>query len=159
MHKSMLHDLAFRHRALGAIIGSAVGDALGAPFEFGKPREYSTRFPRPVLGGIGEMIGNRTWEPGEFTDDTQMAIVQAESMLARGDIDGADLFRRFQVWAADAKDVGVQTRAVLASDLPWNQRGTAQLSAQTEQQRRERLAHARHADGGAICRGVSGRDG
>ena len=32
---------AFRDRALGAVIGSAVGDALGAPFEFGKP--VSTR--------------------------------------------------------------------------------------------------------------------
>jgi ADP-ribosyl-[dinitrogen reductase] hydrolase len=121
MDNSMLHDLAFRHRALGAIIGSAVGDALGAPFEFGEPRKYSKRFPQPVLGGIGEMIGNQVWEPGEFTDDTQMAIVQAESILARGDIDGADLFKRFQVWAADAKDVGAQTRMVLESDLPWDE--------------------------------------
>jgi ADP-ribosylglycohydrolase len=120
MDNAMLHDLAFRHRALGAVIGSAVGDALGAPFEFGKPREYAKRFPRPVVGGIGEMIGNQVWEPGEFTDDTQMAIVQAESILARGGIDGADLFTRFQVWAADAQDVGAQTRAVLESDLPWD---------------------------------------
>ena len=118
---SLLDDLAFRHRALGAVIGSAVGDALGAPFEFGKPCEYSKMFPRPVLGGTGEMIGNQIWEPGEFTDDTQMAIVQAESILTRGGIDGADLFKRFQVWAADAKDVGVQTRAVLGSHLPWNE--------------------------------------
>jgi ADP-ribosyl-[dinitrogen reductase] hydrolase len=117
----MLHDLSFRHRALGAVIGSAVGDALGAPFEFGEPCKYSKRFPRPVLGGRGELIGNQVWEPGEFTDDTQMAIVQAESILARGGIDGADLFKRFQVWAADAKDVGAQTRAVLGSDLPWNE--------------------------------------
>src|SRR4029453_17503332 len=121
MDNSMLHDLAFRHRAFGAIIGSAVGDALGAPFEFGEPRKYSKKFPRPVVGGIGEMIGNQVWEPGEFTDDTQMAIVQAESILARGGIDGADLFERFQVWAADAKDVGAQTRMVLESDLPWDE--------------------------------------
>jgi ADP-ribosyl-[dinitrogen reductase] hydrolase len=32
-------------RALGALIGSAVGDALGAPFEFGPPGAYSRRFP------------------------------------------------------------------------------------------------------------------
>jgi ADP-ribosylglycohydrolase len=61
------------------------------------------------------------WEPGEFTDDTQMAIVQSESILAHGGIDGADIFKRFQVWAADAKDVGVQTRAVLESDLSWDE--------------------------------------
>jgi len=129
MDNSMLHDLAFRHRALGAIIGSAVGDALGAPFEFGEPRKYSKRFPQPVLGGIGEMIGNQVWEPGEFTDDAQMAIVQAESILARGDIDGADLFKRFQVWAADAKDVGAQTRMVLESDLRGTSRHGPTISA------------------------------
>jgi ADP-ribosylglycohydrolase len=69
-----------------------------------------------VVGGIGEMIGNHMWEPGEFTDDTQMAIVQAESILTHGEIDGSDLFRRFQLWSTDAKDVGSQTRAVLDSD-------------------------------------------
>ena len=159
MDNSMLDDLALRHRALGAVIGSAVGDALGAPFEFGKPCEYSKRFPRPVLGGTGEMIGNQVWEPGEFTDDTQMAIVQAESILARDGIDGADLFKRFRVWAADAKDVGAQTRAGPRITSPVERVGTVLLSAQPEQERRERIADARDADGGAICRGVSGRDG
>ena len=120
-----LRDLAFRARALGAVIGSAVGDALGAPFEFGGPGEYSKRFSRPVPGGIGEMTGNQLWEPGEFTDDTEMAIVQAESILARGDIDGADLFKGFRAWAAGAKDVGVQTRAVLGSGLPWDEAAQA----------------------------------
>lgn len=119
MDISIPPDLAFRTRALGAVIGSAVGDALGAPFEFGQPGQYSERFPVPVLGGVGEMIGNQLWEPGEFTDDTQMAIVQAESILTHGGIDGSDLFRRFQGWAVDAKDVGTQTSAVLRSELPW----------------------------------------
>ncbi|MEY4391536.1 MAG: hypothetical protein RLZZ544_245, partial [Actinomycetota bacterium] len=44
-------------RAVGAIVGSAVGDALGAPFEFGNAGDYSRRFPQPVLDGNGEMIG------------------------------------------------------------------------------------------------------
>lgn len=110
-----------RHRALGAVIGSAVGDALGAPFEFWPAGEYGRRFPEPVLGGIGEMIGGGGygWEPGEFTDDTQMAIVQAQSLLACGGIDGADLFARFREWAASANDVGVQTSSVLGSRLGW----------------------------------------
>jgi ADP-ribosyl-[dinitrogen reductase] hydrolase len=109
-----------RERALGAVVGSAVGDALGAPFEFGPPGAYRARFPQRVLGGTGEMAGGGPfgWAPGAATDDTQMAIVQAESLLARGRIDTADLFARFQVWAADARDVGVQTSAVLRSRLP-----------------------------------------
>ncbi|MEQ1699141.1 MAG: ADP-ribosylglycohydrolase family protein [Ilumatobacteraceae bacterium] len=109
-------------RAVGAVVGSAVGDALGAPFEFGPAGQYTARFPAPVLSGVGEMAGGGGfgWSPGEFTDDTQMAIVQAESLLACGGFDGADLFERFRVWAADAPDVGVQTRAALRSGLPWH---------------------------------------
>ena len=117
----------FRQRAFGAVLGSAVGDALGAPFEFGPAGRYSARFPTPVIGGIGEMVGGGGfgWAPGEFTDDTQMAIVQAESLLDRGGVDGADLFDRFGTWAAAARDVGVSTRAVLTSDLPWDEAAPA----------------------------------
>jgi len=108
-----------RQRALGAVVGSAVGDALGAPFEFGPPGQYSARFPRPVVGGTGEMVGGGAfgWEPGEFTDDTQMALVQAESLIECGGPDPVDLFDRFRSWASGARDVGNQTRAVLGSDL------------------------------------------
>ncbi|TQK98667.1 ADP-ribosylglycohydrolase [Streptomyces puniciscabiei] len=42
-------------RAAGAVLGSAVGDALGAPFEFGPEGAFSARFPRPGHGG--EMCG------------------------------------------------------------------------------------------------------
>ena len=62
--------------AVGALIGAAVGDALGAPFEFKPGGIYKKRFPRAVVGGTGEMVGGGTfgWAPGEFTDDTQMAM-------------------------------------------------------------------------------------
>lgn len=114
-------------RAIGAVLGSAVGDALGAPFEFGPAGQYSARFPEPVLGGIGEMVGGGSfgWAPGEFTDDTQMAVVQAESILAKGRIDGADLFERFRVWSSRAADVGVQTGSVLRSGRPWKEAALA----------------------------------
>lgn len=38
-------------RALGCVLGSAVGDALGAPFEFGPEGAFSARFPEPGCGG------------------------------------------------------------------------------------------------------------
>lgn len=103
--------------AIGALIGSAVGDALGAPFEFTRTvGAYTQRFPEPVLGGTGEMVGGRGWAPGEFTDDTQMAICLAESLLGCGGFDADDLWARWVAWAATAADVGVQTRAVLGWD-------------------------------------------
>src|SRR3954465_11806331 len=109
------------HRVAGALVGSAVGDALGAPFEFGPPGRFSARFPSPARGAHTEMCGGGPGEPGEFTDDTQMALLVASSLVDRGGLDEADLFDRFRVWAeADPKDVGIQTRAVLGSGQPWD---------------------------------------
>ncbi|MGC9500545.1 ADP-ribosylglycohydrolase family protein [Streptomyces sp. WG7] len=106
-------------RALGAVIGSAVGDALGAPFEFGPEGAFSDRFPLPGQGG--EMCGGGGWDPGEATDDTQMAVLVAESLLECGGLDLPDVFGRFRRWAAaDPKDIGLQTEAVLSSGDPWD---------------------------------------
>lgn len=106
-------------RAAGAVVGSAVGDALGAPFEFGPPGAFSARFPVPGAGG--EMCGGGGWDPGEATDDTQMAVLVAESLLERGGLDLPDIFARFQRWAAsEPKDIGLQTEDVLTGGMPWD---------------------------------------
>ncbi len=109
----------FLDRALGAVVGSAVGDALGAPFEFGPEDAFSARFP--AAGHGGEMCGGGGWDPGEATDDTQMAVLVAESLLECGGLGLPDVFRRFQRWAAaEPKDIGLQTEAVLSSGDPWD---------------------------------------
>ncbi|MEV3911667.1 ADP-ribosylglycohydrolase family protein [Streptomyces canus] len=106
-------------RALGAVIGSAVGDALGAPFEFGPEGAFSDRFPEPGHGG--EMCGGGGWDPGEATDDTQMAVLVAESLVECDGLELPDVFRRFQRWAAaEPRDIGLQTEAVLSSGDPWD---------------------------------------
>ncbi|MEU8945635.1 ADP-ribosylglycohydrolase family protein [Streptomyces sp. NPDC048489] len=106
-------------RALGCVLGSAVGDALGAPFEFGPEGAFSARFPEPGHGG--EMCGGGGWEPGEATDDTQMAVLVGESLLERGGLELPDVFARFRRWAAaEPKDIGLQTEAVLESGDPWD---------------------------------------
>ncbi|MFJ8104179.1 ADP-ribosylglycohydrolase family protein [Streptomyces sp. NPDC096132] len=106
-------------RAVGCVVGSAVGDALGAPFEFGPEGAFSARFPAPGQGG--EMCGGGGWDPGEATDDTQMAVLVGESLVECGGLDPADAFRRFRRWAAAGpKDIGLQTEAVLSSGDPWD---------------------------------------
>jgi len=115
-------DMPRAHRVAGALIGSAVGDALGAPFEFGPPGQFSARFPAEARGSRTEMCGGGSlaWEPGEFTDDTQMALLVATSLLERGGLDEGDVFDRFRTWAlADPPDIGTQTRLVLGSGRPW----------------------------------------
>ncbi|MEV4613624.1 ADP-ribosylglycohydrolase family protein [Kitasatospora sp. NPDC049258] len=116
------------------MVGSAVGDALGAPFEFGPPGAFSARFPDDgppgagagagaggETGDGGEMCGGGGWEPGEATDDTQQAVLLAESLLERGGLDLPDIFDRFRRWAAaEPKDIGIQTECVLGGGLPWD---------------------------------------
>ncbi|MEV5762111.1 ADP-ribosylglycohydrolase family protein [Streptomyces tendae] len=106
-------------RAAGAVVGSAVGDALGGPFEFGPQGAFSTRFPTPGAGG--EMCGGGGWDRGEATDDTQMAVLVAESLLEQKGLDLPDIFARFQRWAAsEPKDIGLQTEDVLTNGMPWD---------------------------------------
>ncbi|MFF3002083.1 ADP-ribosylglycohydrolase family protein [Kitasatospora sp. NPDC057940] len=106
-------------RTAGVVVGSAVGDALGAPFEFGPPGAFSARFPVPGAGA--EMCGGGGWDPGEATDDTQMAVLVAESLVQRGGLDLPDVFGRFQRWAAsEPKDIGLQTEDVLTNGMPWD---------------------------------------
>ena len=131
-------------RVIGAVVGAAVADALGAPFEFGPAGAYSQRFPAPVLGGTGELIGGGAfdWAPGEFTDDTQMSIALAESVIACDGFEAADVWRRFLAWRATATDCGSLTAAALQRPDP---RGAA-LAAH------ERLG--RSAANGALMRVV-----
>jgi ADP-ribosyl-[dinitrogen reductase] hydrolase len=104
-----------RQRFVGIVVGAAVGDALGAPFEFGPAGQYSKRFPSPVLGGIGEMVGGGgfNWAPGEFTDDTQMALAMALTLVDAGGYAPDALWTAWRCWASDAADVGNTTRASL----------------------------------------------
>ena len=61
-----------------------------------------------IGGGLGG------WEPGEWTDDTQMALCIAEE-AATGDLGTTEVAGRFLDWyRGEPADVGVQTRAVLS---------------------------------------------
>ncbi|PZF09155.1 ADP-ribosylglycohydrolase family protein [Curtobacterium sp. MCPF17_011] len=97
-------------RAVGAVLGSAAGDALGAGYEFGPPVPE----PTPILMQGGGSFG---WRPGEWTDDTSMAVPILQA-VARGDDPAAEatldsLVTAWAKWALDAPDVGIQTRSVL----------------------------------------------
>lgn len=129
--------------AIGAIVGGAVGDALGAPFEFQPGGLYSKTHPEPRLGGIGEMTGGGSfdWAPGQFTDDTDMALALAESLVACGDVDADDLWQRWRAWASGARDVGLLTSVAL--NAPTH-RGAAASA--------ERQSGGRSAGNGSLMR-------
>ena len=100
------------HRAAGVMLAMAAGDALGAPYEFGAAL--------PATADVG-MIGGGSfgWEPGEWTDDTQMALVIAQAALSGADLRDPEVLDRvagdWYEWSVEANDVGVQTRSVLCA--------------------------------------------
>jgi ADP-ribosyl-[dinitrogen reductase] hydrolase len=107
-------DRQMLDRVRGCAVGAAVGDALGMPLEFD--------FARPPHRLVREMQAGRL-PAGSFTDDTEMALAVAESLLYHCPLDPVDLAQRFVAWyRAEPPDVGLHTRKVLsniATGQPW----------------------------------------
>jgi ADP-ribosylglycohydrolase len=103
-----------QHRRRGVLLGLAVGDALGAAVEFAPRGSFA-----PVTGYRAG--GPHRLAPGEWTDDTSMALALADSLAARG-FDPADQARRYLAWWREGKysvnghcfDIGIATREALA---------------------------------------------
>ena len=99
-----------RRRARGTLLGMATGDSLGVPYEFGSAPFDGE--PELIGGGLGD------YEPGEWSDDTQMALcialVAATGVRLTSQAAQDDIARRFLDWAKDgATDIGIQTGRVL----------------------------------------------
>ncbi len=98
-----------RDRAVASVLGLAIGDALGAPFEFCRSADVPDPLPaftRPWMG----------MPPGTWTDDTAMARNLWLSLIAhRGELDTDDVLARHVAWLRTGPpDVGSLTRHVLS---------------------------------------------
>jgi ADP-ribosyl-[dinitrogen reductase] hydrolase len=82
---------AIRERAIGALLGLAVGDAFGTTLEF-SARDSRDRITDMVGGGPFRL------QAGEWTDDTSMALALADSLIACDGLDEQDLMARFVSW-------------------------------------------------------------
>ncbi len=97
-------------RARGALLGLAVGDALGAALEWLHPDQIRARYG----GELRDMVRSTLWERGEWTDDTAMALELATSLVEHGVYDEDDVFARYAVWARSGpKDIGATVSAVV----------------------------------------------
>ena len=120
---STMTIISLRDRYTGTLLGLACGDALGGPVEFLKRDVIAAQFPT----GVTEFIGGG-WlnlDPGEVTDDTQQALILAESLTANGlDLDrfAAGLIAWLR---SNPKDIGNTTRIALEALAS----GTAPLEA------------------------------
>ncbi|MGQ9630673.1 MAG: ADP-ribosylglycohydrolase family protein [bacterium] len=75
-------------RFVGCLVGLALGDAMGMPVEGFSAREIDRRF-----GKITELLPD-----SRYTDDTNMALCQIESIIRCGRVDPEDTARRFVEW-------------------------------------------------------------
>ena len=120
MNTSTLHN-----RYLGAMLALACGDAVGTTVEFS---------PRGSFAPVMEMTGGGPFglQPGQWTDDTSMALCLAESLILKGAFDPADQMVRYLNWwqwgylssTGTCFDIGGTVRSALASfqetGNPWS---------------------------------------
>lgn len=84
-----------KERALGAYLGFAVGDALGATVEFMTRGEIQAQYGthRKMIGG-----GWLHLAAGQVTDDTEMALALGRSLVRRGGFEITDVCEEFAAW-------------------------------------------------------------
>lgn len=109
-------DASIQDRAIGALVGLAVGDALGTTLEF------SARDSRPEHR---DMIGGGPFQlaPGQWTDDTATALALADSLIRMQLFDATDFAKCLVSWWRDGDfsctgtcfDIGATTQGALAT--------------------------------------------
>lgn len=101
-------------RSRGALLGLAAGDALGTTLEFQHPGHFE-----PLTDMVGG--GPFSLKPGEWTDDTSMALCLAESLVEKHAFDPRDQMQRYVRWYREGHfsvkgycfDIGNATRTAL----------------------------------------------
>ena len=102
-------------RFRGCLLGLACGDAVGVTAEFQ---------PRGSFPPVADMVGGGVFrlQPGQWTDDTSMALCLASSLVETGRFDPRDQMERYWRWYRDGYlsstgycfDIGNTTRAALS---------------------------------------------
>ncbi|MBN2994281.1 ADP-ribosylglycohydrolase family protein [Pseudomonas cedrina subsp. fulgida] len=108
-------SLTLLDRYRGSLLGLACGDAVGTTVEF---------MPRGTFTPLTDMVGGGPFnlKPGQWTDDTSMALCLAESLIHKGGFDAADQMGRYLNWwkwgylssTGDCFDIGMTVRTALA---------------------------------------------
>jgi ADP-ribosyl-[dinitrogen reductase] hydrolase len=113
-----VHQLLLRDRYRGALLGLAVGDALGTTVEFKAPGTF-----KPITDIVGG--GPFGLKPGQWTDDMSMALCLADSLIEKRGLDPKDQMDRYCRWwkkgylssTGTCFDIGITVRTALADYL------------------------------------------
>ncbi|MFQ5988417.1 MAG: ADP-ribosylglycohydrolase family protein [Candidatus Methylomirabilales bacterium] len=122
----MSHNPSLDDRLQSCLLGLAIGDALGMPFE---------GYPSWVVGPVLDQIqgfhesSHRGLGAGQWTDDTQMTLCLARSLVRRGQAEPEDIAREYLGWfqSGDVRGIGATTLSAmtrLEGGAPWHESGT-----------------------------------
>ena len=142
-------------RAVGAYLGLAVGDALGATVEFLTPREIVEQYGehRDIRGG-----GWLRLRKGQVTDDTEMALALGSAILGAGRVEAGAVAAAFSDWMRGKPvDIGNTVRRGIAH---YRLTGATASAAERLRRRQRRLyALTAHRALYAGCRQYGGGTG
>ena len=110
-------------RFAGCLLGLAIGDALGMPFEGMPAQTIHERY-----GLVTEFMAGHGLAPGQYTDDTKMMLCIAESIVERGHVAPEDIAHRFVNWfdGGDLRGIGhtcAESILNLKRGIPWRESG------------------------------------
>jgi ADP-ribosylglycohydrolase/fructose-1,6-bisphosphatase/inositol monophosphatase family enzyme len=104
-------------RAQGCLLGQFAGDSLGSLVEFARAPDVAARYPD---GGPRALADGGTWDllAGQGTDDSEMALALARSIVAEGRFERGAVKRAYQEWLrSEPFDIGGTVRAALVERL------------------------------------------
>lgn len=107
-------------RALGCLLGQVIGDSLGSVVEFRSAAAIRGKYPT----GLRDLEDSPVWHTlaGQATDDSELALTLARSIVGRGGYDAADALAAYRDWAASGPfDIGRATTAALVGGRPDDQ--------------------------------------
>jgi ADP-ribosyl-[dinitrogen reductase] hydrolase len=108
-----------KDRFTGILVGLGVGDALGTTLEFGPRRPLNNPHTEMIGGGVFDL------EPGQWTDDTAMALAMGRSLLQEKAYQPLKILKEWIDWHRHGKhscngtcfDIGNATRSALNAFL------------------------------------------
>jgi ADP-ribosyl-[dinitrogen reductase] hydrolase len=120
-----------RNRCIGAIVGFAVGDALGMPAEFLSREQIRRYYGKPISGFLQAHAGHASdfLPEGSYTDNTQTMPATAECLIECGKMDPARQADALLSWYQNTlphrtpSTANLRACKHLASGRPWNKSG------------------------------------
>lgn len=143
---SAIADAGLLSRAQGAWIGQISGDALGSLVEFQRPEEIARRHP----GGVRVLVDGGVWSTlaGQPTDDSELALMLARSLVRKEAFDAERILRAYVHWfESQPFDIGDTTQAALSAAASALREGTVDPIAAAA-----RSARADSQSNGALMR-------